>query len=331
MHLKKYRRPTMKEALRAVREELGPSALVLSTEIVPVIGVKGWLGAREIEVTAAAERIPMSEFRRSAADLGEADDVRSRRELAARLQAAGMDASLARDVAGAMPSDRRRGATAEHLTQALADQVAGVAAADADYAPIEVFVGPPGAGKTTTIAKIAAQERAKHGQRLGLLAADGFRVGAVEQLRIFAEILGSPFATARSPQELEQVLDRTRRPLLLDTAGRSPKDEASREMFRVLAHRRDVRTHLVLPASTAPSVARRTIERFQDARPSRVVLTKVDESDGIAPLLGVVRDSGIPLSYLGTGQSVPEDLQRATPAVIAAWAMGEEARIGAVA
>ena len=92
-----------------------------------------------------------------------------------------------------------------------------------------------------------------------------------------------------------------------------------------------MRTHLVMPAGTSPSIARRTLERFEDARPSRITLTKLDESDSIAPLLGVVRDSGIPLSYLGTGQSVPDDLQRATPAAIAAWVLGDESRMGAVA
>lgn len=331
MHLKKYRRPTVKDALRAVREELGPAALVLSTELVPSAGVKGWLGRKEVEITAAAERIPVSEIRPSRSDEAALGESRASREIAARLQASGMDAALARAVAEGLPPGRRRAVTNETLRRVLAEQIAPMAAADEEFAPIEVFVGPPGAGKTTTIAKIAAQERARHGQRLGLLAADGFRVGAVEQLRMFAEIMGSPFAAARSPQELEAALGGSRRPLLLDTAGRSPKDEASREMFRVLAHRRDVRTHLVMPAATSPSIARRTLERFQDARPSRVVLTKLDEAEGIAPLLGVVRESGIPLSYLGTGQSVPDDLQRATPAAVAAWVMGEDARIGAVA
>jgi flagellar biosynthesis protein FlhF len=330
MHLKKYRRPTVKEALRAVREELGPSALVLSTEVVPVLGVRGWMGAREVEVTAAAERIAVSEIRPGDS---QADTNRAAREIAARLQAGGMDAAMARGVADALPTGGRRAATGEALRRALSGQMASVTAGDEGFAPIEVFVGPPGAGKTTTIAKIAAQERARNGHRLGLLAADGFRVGAVEQLRMFADIMGAPFATARSAEELEQVLanQRGRTPLLLDTAGRSPKDDASREMFRVLANRRDVRTHLVMPAATTPSIARRTLDRFQDARPSRIALTKVDESDSIAPLLGVVRDSGIPLSYLGTGQGVPDDLQRATPAAIAAWVLGEESRIGAVA
>jgi flagellar biosynthesis protein FlhF len=330
MHLKKYRRATVREALRAVREELGLDALVLSTDMVPAPGVRGWMGATVVEVTAAAERLPVSEFR---PELDDPQQTRAAREIAARLQAGGMDPALAREVADALPTGRRRAATDDAVRRALTGQMEAVAAADEAYAPIEVFVGPPGVGKTTTIAKIAAQERARNGQRLGLLAADGFRVGAVEQLRTFAEIMGSPFAAARSPHELEQVLatTRSRVPLLLDTAGRSPKDEASREMFRVLAGRRDVRTHLVLPAATTPAMARRTFERFGDARPSRVVLTKLDESDGIAPLLGVLRDSGISLSYFGTGQRVPDDLQRATPGVIADWALGHGAHIGAVA
>jgi flagellar biosynthesis protein FlhF len=240
----------------------------------------------------------------------------------ARLEASGLDGDVARAVAGSVPGTRRRGVTANALTSALAEQLTESTAPDEPFEPVEVFVGPPGAGKTTTIAKIAAQERARRGKKLSLLAADGFRVGAVEQLRIFADIIGAPFLVARSPEELVDTLDRGRRPLLLDTAGRSPNDDASREMFRVLSRRRDVRTHLVLPAASSPSHAHRAIERFHDARLSRLVLTKCDESDSIAPLLGVARETGLPVSYLGTGQSVPEDLHRATPALLASWVLG---------
>jgi flagellar biosynthesis protein FlhF len=332
MHLKRYRRPTVKEALRAVREDLGPNALVLSTAMVPALGMRGWLGAREVEVTAAAERLPVSENRHLDPPQPKAKvDTPQIDEVTARLQATGIDAELARNVAEAMPAGKRRGATPDTMRTALTEQLVALAAADEGYAPIEVFVGPPGVGKTTTIAKIAAQERARHGTRLGLLAADGFRVGAVEQLRLFADIIGAPFAVARSADELAEAVSSTRRPLLLDTAGRSPNDDASREMFRVLSQRRDVRTHLVLPASSTPATARRAIERFADARPTRLVLTKLDEADSIGPLLGVVRDSGLPFSYLGTGQSVPEDLQRATAANLAGFVMGEGCRIGAVA
>jgi flagellar biosynthesis protein FlhF len=329
MHLKRYRRETVKEALRAVREDLGPNALILSTRMVTATGVRGWFGARVVEVTAAAERPTMSESRHVDEPVASRAD-RSIDEVVARLQAIGLDPVLARDVAKALPVNRRRGATLETIRETLELQLAPLAADDDKFAPIEVFVGPPGVGKTTTIAKIAAQERAKHGERLGLLSADGFRVGAIEQLRLYADILGTPLKVARTPGELESALRGSKRPMLLDTAGRSASDEVSREMLRVLAGRKDVRTHLVLAANTPASVVRRTLDRFEDARPSRLVITKLDEAESIAPIVSLVRDRNLPISYLGTGQAVPEDLERATAPTLAAWVAGD-VRQGAVA
>ena len=322
MHLKRYRRETVKEALRAVREDLGPDALVLSTRMVAAPGVKGWFGRQVVEVTAAAERQAMSEPRHVAAPAPAPAATRAERatdEVVARLQAAGLDGALARDVARALPRGKRRGATLQTIRETLELQLAPLAADDHGFAPIEVFVGPPGVGKTTTIAKIAAQERARQGKRLGLISADGFRVGAVEQLRLYANILGTPLAVARTPRELEQALRGARGPLLLDTAGRSPSDEVSREMLRVIAGRRDVRTHLVIAANTPYATARKTLDRFEDARPTRLILTKLDEAESLAPLVALLRERQLPISYLGTGQSVPEDLERATPASLAAW------------
>ncbi|HEY6361507.1 MAG TPA: AAA family ATPase [Vicinamibacterales bacterium] len=328
MHLKRYRRETVKQALRAVREDLGPDALVLSTRLVAAQGVRGWFGARVIEVTAAAERPAMSVDRHVEEPVRKTD--RATDEIAARLQAAGLDGVLARDVAMALPASKRRGATLDSIRETLELQLAPLAADDDGFAPVEVFVGPPGVGKTTTIAKIAAQERARNGQRLGLVSADGFRVGAIEQLRLYADILGTPLKVARTPGELESALRGNKRPLLLDTAGRSASDEVSREMLRVLAGRKDVRTHLVLAANTPPAIVRRTLERFQDARPSRLVITKLDEAESLAPIVALLRDRQLPISYLGTGQAVPEDLERATAPSLATWVAGD-AHQGAVA
>jgi flagellar biosynthesis protein FlhF len=339
MHLKRYRRESVREALQAVKQELGPDALILSTRMVAASGLRGWIGAREVEITAAADPL-VSEKRqedpapRPAPAARAADKPRAQgdavSEIAARLEAGGMDGILARELAAALPPKRRRGASVRALHETLSAQLTPMVAVDGPQPAVEAFVGPPGAGKTTTIAKIAAQERARRGRRLALVAADGFRVGAVEQLRLYADILGSRFTVARNADELDAALGDTRGPLLIDTAGRSPSDNAARDTFRVLAGRADVRTHLVLSAGTSPSDARRVFDRFEEARPVRVVLTRLDEVESIGPLVRVLRERQIPLSYFGTGQDVPEHLQRVTPALLAARVLGEDAREGAV-
>src|SRR5262247_3884367 len=231
MFLKRFRANNVRDALRAVREDLGPHALVLSTEMVPAYGWRGLIGAREVEITAALEREtsvtrPEESVNRQASTHTSASNHAA--ELAARLAATGLDEAIAVEVANAVPTSARRGATPARLRDALASRLADLAAPDREYARAEVFIGPPGCGKTTTIAKIAAQERARGGQRLGLLAADGFRVGAVEQLQTYADILDAPFRVARTAAELAAALGSPRRlPVLVDTAGRSPADPAS--------------------------------------------------------------------------------------------------------
>ena len=105
---------------------------------------------------------------------------------------------LAKAIAERMTDAECRGMAEPAVRRAIAAELQPIVAADADYARYEVFVGPPGVGKTTTIAKIAAQERAVNRRTLSLVAADGFRAGAIEQLRSYAEIVGAPFRVART-------------------------------------------------------------------------------------------------------------------------------------
>ena len=320
MHYRKFYRPTVREALRAAREELGPSAVVLSTRMVPTPGLRGWLGARHVEVTAAVERTEVSAERIEPSANRPGGQARS---VAARLEATGLAPALAAAVA-THPTLQRRGAGAEAMRTALAETLRPLVADD-EGASVEVFIGPPGAGKTTTIAKLAAQARARRSVRLGLVAADGFRVGAVEQLRLYADIIGAPFTVARSAPELARAVEGVRRPLLVDTAGRSPRDAGCAEMLAVLAGRAGVRRHLVLPATTPPDQARRVLDRFRPALPDRLVLTRLDEVETLAPLVDVLSRCELPLSYLAHGQNVPEDLTRATAAALAGWVIGEPA------
>jgi flagellar biosynthesis protein FlhF len=333
MQLKRYRSASVREALALARQELGPDALVLSTRLVSAPGMRGWLGARVVEVTAAAEREMSTDRPTGRPDRHPGPLVQSAEELpavpdwqaglVARLCATGLDQALAEEIAEGFPRWRRRDVSARTLRQALAERLGPVAAGTDGWAGVDVFVGPPGVGKTTTIAKIAAQERVRHGRRLTLIAADGFRVGAVEQLRLYADIIGAPFMTARTADDLAAALDAARGAVLVDTAGRSPKDPEATRLFEVLAAHGDVRTHLVLPAALGRRDAERVVTTFAGAAPARVVLTRVDEADSVAPLIGLLRERALPVSYLGTGQRVPEDLERATASALAARMLGE--------
>jgi flagellar biosynthesis protein FlhF len=321
MHLKRFRSRTVREALALAREELGPQALVLSTALVPAAGWRGLLGRREVEIAAATDReVSASWPARPEARQPEASARPVADPLVAKLCAVGFDRATAEEVVRSGGRIPKGVAAARGAVTSWAE---GLCATDTDYARVEVFVGPPGAGKTTTVAKIAAQERARGGARLSLISADAFRVGAIEQLRLYADIIGVPFSAARTPGELDGAILDSRAPVLVDTAGRSPRDPAAREIFSILASEPNIRTHLVIPAGSSAKDVDRLLTTHAAARPTRVVLTRVDETYSVAQLAGVLKARGLAVSYLGTGQRVPEDLLRATPAFLAAALIGE--------
>lgn len=330
MDVKEFRQPTVREAFRAIREDLGPEALVLASNLVPARGWRGWIGMREVRVTAAPPadgpvRRPVVTERRPA------DSDRPVNHLAARLIAAGIEPNLANRAAARVPARMQRGASLPTLKRALAEELAPLVSGEESYASIEIFIGPPGVGKTTTIAKIAAQERARRGQLLGMVAADAFRAGAVEQLRTYAAIIGSPFRIARSAEDFGRALGNGRQPVLVDTAGRSHTEAGIRDLHRLVGTRRQVRTHLVIAADTSVKTATRILDAYQDARPDRCVISKIDEADSLMALLGLLQDRGVPVSYLTTGQRVPEDLDVATPAALAATLLRDARTTGAAA
>jgi flagellar biosynthesis protein FlhF len=333
MHVKRVYAPTVRDALASAREQLGAGALVLSTELVPAPGWRGWLGQRLVRLTAAAERgldaggSPAVEVSVDRPLVTERRPVRSDRRagIRAQLLAIGIEPALADAITGRLSEAECRGGADQAVRRAIAAELEPSSGADAAYARYEVFVGPPGVGKTTTIANIAAQECAARRTSFGLVAADAFRAGAIEQLRSYAAVMGLPLRVARSAGELEQALGGLRQTALVDTAGRPPSDDAMASLFAVLRRKRDVRTHLVLAADTSAATANRLLDSYAPLAPSRVVITKLDEAESMMPLLKAVRERGLPISYLAAGQRVPEDLWRATPPSLAAALLGEPA------
>jgi flagellar biosynthesis protein FlhF len=180
---------------------------------------------------------------------------------------------------------------------------------------VVALVGPTGVGKTTTIAKLAAYAKLELKQKVALLTLDTFRIAAVDQLHQYAEILQVPLHVALTVEDLKSALrfyqDRTL--VLIDTPGHSPKDaEMMAQLRRFLDELPDVEVHLVLSATTKPKDLADIAQRFESLNPTRLIFTKLDETSTLGPLLSTLVRVKRPLSYLGTGQEVPQDLEMAT-------------------
>lgn len=184
------------------------------------------------------------------------------------------------------------------------------------------FVGPTGAGKTTTLAKLAARAQLEHGRRIGLVTIDTYRIGAVPQLGAYADILRVPLEVAHTPEELSHALARlnNRDIVFIDTIGRSPLGGGVDGLVPFLATAAADEVHLVLSAPTRPADSIRAARSFARLVPNRLVVTKFDETDDHSSVAAVARATGLPLTWLGIGQEVPDDIEEATPARIGALA-----------
>jgi flagellar biosynthesis protein FlhF len=177
------------------------------------------------------------------------------------------------------------------------------------------LVGPTGVGKTTTIAKIAARWAVRNGANsVALVSLDHFRIGARDQLATFARILGVPMHVASSARELDSVLATltTRRLVLIDTAGMSPRDERLSEQFATLVGpSRRVRTLLALGANGEQGALEEVVRAYAPVRPEGLVITKVDEAGNLGGVLSVALRHALPLAWLTNGQKIPDDLYSA--------------------
>jgi len=198
----------------------------------------------------------------------------------------------------------------------------------ADGAPkVVALVGPTGVGKTTTIAKLAAHFKLRESRRVGLITLDTFRIAAVEQLRVYANILDVPLVVAPSPADVPAAMTRLRDAgcelVLIDTAGRSQRDTRRiDELRQFLDAAGPLETHLVLAGNAAESAAWETVRHFSPLRPQRVIFTKLDEAVGLGLILNILTNVGLRVSYVTTGQSVPNDLEVGHAARIADMILG---------
>jgi flagellar biosynthesis protein FlhF len=216
-----------------------------------------------------------------------------------------------------------------HLARTIEEEirVAGPIRGEPGRRRVVALVGPTGVGKTTTIAKLAANFRLKEKRKVGLITVDTYRIAAVEQLRTYADIIDLPMAVVSTPREMREAVTRMSELeiVLMDTAGRSPRDEVKiQELRTMLIEAKADEVHLVLSAVGSAGGLKRTAEQFTPAGITALVLTKLDEATSLGNVLPLLRASKLPLSYVTDGQNVPDDIEAADQRRLARMILGME-------
>ena len=375
MQIRRFEAKTMTVALRMVKEELGPEAVILSARSLKKgSGVLGTVKNVGVEVTAATDtyypsaRKVASSYAKEAAtekpavrppeteiikkkgvlqsfqgglkgltgrrraisqqvrDLSETEKLWT--HLFQHFLSQEINHETANHLIGAlkkisMPDDiTEKSGVKQHLAAIIAEMgVADGGAIDSEKTPkFLAFTGPCGVGKTTTIAKLATRQTVDRNQKVALINLDNYRIGANEQLEVFARVLGIPVAMVGDPGEFKTVVKEFSKKdlILIDTPGISQKNTTQiKTLIKYFETLKSIEVHLLLGAATKEKILLDTITRFRDLPIQRLIFTKVDESSTYGSLLNLSVQSKIPLSFLTTGQRIPEDLEGCAPNILA--------------
>jgi flagellar biosynthesis protein FlhF len=192
----------------------------------------------------------------------------------------------------------------------------------AETGRVVVFVGPPGAGKTTTLAKFAVQYCLATQQSARIISVDPHRVASHEKLRALSAVIGIGFTPANTMNELREALEefRGKNVILIDTPGYASRDfDGASDIVGCLARASHKHIHLVLPASMQRTDLSRYVRQYEVFQPDYLLFTKLDETESCGVALSIALDAGKPLSFLANGQSIPEDLELANSGALTAY------------
>ena len=350
MRIKKYIADSYSKALACIKQEMGSDALILTTR--SIREHSGWNGggASKVEITAAIdpapnniENVPKVMTSEATCGLPDFDDevepgmksllysllsqteraqclgLKSYQfELFSHLAANGLNERIIAKIFSKISlssegdsSTLLRSKFVETMKRVIVCR-GGIETSNGKPPKKVVLVGPTGAGKTTTISKIAADLIYRQKKKIALVSLDTFRVGGIEQLGIYGDIMNIPVETAQDRTGLEECVRRhfDKDVILIDTMGRCHKDHTySGQLSEVFEGLGEVETHLVLSVGSYEKQFIESYKQFSPLGINRVLFTKLDEGLNFGSMLNFSLRSRLPLSYLTTGQKVPEDIE----------------------
>jgi flagellar biosynthesis protein FlhF len=352
MMIKRYLANDMNEAMARIKYELGSDAIIISSRWIRKKGLRNLFSKKVLEVTAAVDQpdqtarndskeiihsqIPVQntyhaqlekeikELRDMVSKLLEKEKARQRGGrkvqfsivMKRHLSDMDLDEEIIKDFDDFCKSEGSANIDYDRASQYFEKKLKkSVRSRNKMKSHIWAFIGPTGVGKTTTIAKLAAKETLEKRKKVGLITMDTFRIGAVEQLKTYADILSLPLEVVSTREEMAEALKKLEACdlILIDSTGRnSQAKEQLLEIKECLGAVEKVHNILVMSAATRRADVKLILENYQLIGYDSVILTKLDETMCYGNILNINHYTDKPLSYLTTGQIVPEDIKKAT-------------------
>jgi flagellar biosynthesis protein FlhF len=342
LYVKSFFAPSVRAAMEQAQRELGADALLLNSRESPpearhlgeyevVFGTWPETVVPTLTVTAPVSRVEelhdrIHEIRELIGQMRPMvapPHAANQPGVAQALIEAGLESELALNLERGIQRRMKSGAidiTRPHATPELQTatfaELSSRITVQPEIGRVSALVGPPGAGKTSTLIKLAVTRCLQQNRPLRLISADTLRIGGSEQLRTYANVLGVPFQAVEGGTALAQAIDATPANtwILIDTPGLSAalQQELGGDLAALLSRRQDIDTHLVLTASMDRAFLAKTAARFEKFKPGKLIFTRLDEASSTAAVFSEAVRSQKPLSFLCHGQSVPEDIQPAS-------------------
>lgn len=353
MIIKKYEAYTMSEALNSIKHEMGPEAVIISKRQVRQKGLLGFFKPKRLEITAAVdENIKKESIKEEKVidkqsnnnkdiekELNEVKDMlqklmdkkKGKKEKKIGVKKMLIERDVDEEVINSITSNLKSRDEYKDTTRipdkAIAEEICAlVSTGIGREGRVHALIGPTGVGKTTTIAKLAAINSLHTEKKVGLLTIDTYRIGAVEQLKIYADILRMPFEVVNSVSAIEKSMDNLKDcdMVFVDTTGRSIKNVMQLSELKLYLDRiKPDSIHLVLSMTTKYCDLQNIVNGFSAMNYNSVILTKFDETSTYGSVINIAHNTKVPISYITIGQNVPDDIEAADKQKLLNLVLGE--------
>jgi flagellar biosynthesis protein FlhF len=377
MQVKRYEVSSMSEALKKIKEDLGPDAIILSTKKIKGLNSSAFevMAARDEKVVLPEKNISNSLPSKSTRLTENYDDIfkyfhveigklkeiiiSTKKENSLSLELEELKETMDKffDVLGARKGKANQNinstiyykllangfsrASACRILETVSQEISTQAQSDDKLAlnivenfimnsvpaasenkeekRIKAFVGAPGVGKTTTMAKLAARYSIMKKMKVGMITTDTFRVAATEQLRTYAKIMGIRMEVASTKETFQKALQlfSDKDCVLIDTPGRSHVDDGYSNILDIFLQNKNIETSLLVSATASADNLQDTVTRYSSFNYDNLILTKIDESRRFGIFYDVINKARKPISFLTCGQNIPQDIEEVTPRRIA--------------